>query len=169
MSLICVRETSLLEYRLNENGEIYMKKFLVAISLAFLSVLSNAAEYKVNLVTVGAGNESMVFEPGYLKISKGDTVIFAPSDITHNAVSFSIPPNAKSFSTPLDGKPAKVTFDTEGIYLYKCVPHAVMGMLGVIQVGKPVNLKQTKADWEKFKTTVMIKKERVDEYLKNVK
>ena len=26
-----------------------------------------------------------------------------------------------------------------------------------------------KADWEKFKATVMINKERVDEYLKNVK
>tara|TARA_B100000945_G_scaffold294398_1_gene271065 strand:+ start:467 stop:952 length:486 start_codon:yes stop_codon:yes gene_type:complete len=160
---------SLLEYGLNENGENYMKKILVAISLAFVSASSYAAEYTVNLVTVGTGNQSMVFEPGYLKISKGDTVVFAPSDITHNAVSFSIPPDAKSFSTPLDGKPAKVTFDTEGIYLYKCVPHAIMGMLGVIQVGKPVNLKQTKANWEKFKATVVVNKERVDEYLKNVK
>ena len=55
-----------------------MKKILVAISLAFASASLHAAEYTVNLVTVGAGNQSMVFEPGYLKINKGDTVVLLP-------------------------------------------------------------------------------------------
>ena len=52
-----------------------MKKILVAISLAFVSASLHAAEYTVNLVTVGAENQSMVFEPGYLKINKGDLAI----------------------------------------------------------------------------------------------
>ena len=61
--------------------------------------------------------------------------MFTPSHITHNAIFFSIPPGTKSFSTPPDEKPVKVNFDTEDIYLYKCEPCAIMGMLGVVQVG----------------------------------
>ena len=104
MSLICVRNMSLLEYGLNENGETYMKKILVAISLAFVSASLHAAEYTVNLVTVGAGNQSMVFEPGYLKINKGDTVVFAPSDITHNCP-FSQYPSQTPVLTPFVKNP----------------------------------------------------------------
>ncbi len=111
----------------------------------------------------------MVFEPGFIKINKGDTIIFKPSDVTHNAESFSVPPNAKPFKTPLNGKPTKVTFSEDGIYLYKCLPHAIMGMLGVVQVGEPVNMEETKKNWEKFKATVAINKDRVDNYLKMVK
>ncbi len=147
-----------------------MKKNLGIVFLLFLFAgVINAKEHTVKLVTVGANNESMVFEPGYIKVDKGDTIIFDPSDITHNAESFSVPEGAKPFSTPLNAKPTKVTFDTEGVYLYKCVPHAIMGMLGVVQVGNPVNIDQTKSDWEKFKATVAVNKERVDEYLKQVK
>jgi hypothetical protein len=28
------------------------------------------------------------------------------------------------------------TFDKEGVYAYQCTPHAVMAMVGVIQVGE---------------------------------
>ncbi len=32
-----------------------------------------------------------------------------------------------------------VKFTKEGVYGYKCLPHLGMGMVGVIQVGKPGN------------------------------
>jgi len=34
--------------------------------------------------------------------------------------------------------------NTTGIYLYACAAHKMMGMVGVIQVGNPVNLKEAR-------------------------
>ena len=28
-----------------------------------------------------------------------------------------------------------MTFDTEGVYLYQCTPHATMGMIAIVVVG----------------------------------
>ncbi len=145
-----------------------MKKLVIILCLTLFAPLINAKEYTVNLVTTGANNQSMVFEPGYIKIEKGDTINFVPSDVTHNAESFSAPTGG-AFKTPLNGKATKVKFDKEGVYLYKCLPHAVMGMLGVVQVGKAVNLDQVKKAWKDFKGTVAINKERMDGYLAEVK
>ena len=39
----------------------------------------------------------------------------------------------------------KVTFTKEGLYGYKCLPHAGMGMVGLIEVGKAVNKSQAVA------------------------
>ena len=33
-------------------------------------------------------------------------------------------------------QPIKVTYAEEGVYAYKCLPHAGVGMVGVIQVGE---------------------------------
>ncbi len=145
-----------------------MKKLATLLCFTLFAPVLFAKEHTVNLVTVGASNASMVMEPGYIKIEKGDTINFVPSDVTHNAESFSAPAGGE-FKTPLNGKATKVTFDKEGVYLYKCLPHAVMGMVGVVQVGKPVNLDQSKKDWKKFRGTVAINKERMDGYLAEVK
>ena len=37
-----------------------------------------------------------------------------------------------------------VTLDTEGVYVYQCDPHIMMAMIGVIQVGEPVNINEIK-------------------------
>ena len=38
-----------------------------------------------------------------------------------------------------------VTLDKEGVYGVKCSPHYGMGMVALIEVGKPVNLDEAKA------------------------
>ena len=78
-----------------------------------------------------------------------------------------MPDGAKAFITPF-GKSTKVTFNTEGVYLYKCLPHTVMGMVGLVQVGSAINLEAAKKDWQTVKPTVALNKERMDNYLKKV-
>jgi len=144
-----------------------MKKLISAAVLTLIMGQVNAAEHTVKLVTSGIDGATMVMQPGYLKINKGDVVNFVPSDVSHNAQSFSVPPGAKEFMTPF-GKPTKITFDTEGVYLYKCLPHTVMGMVGLVQVGSAVNLATAKKDWQAAKPSVAMNKDRMDNYLKKV-
>ena len=137
-------------------------------ALIIISSVTNAAEFTVKLLTTGSDGGTMVMEPGFIKIAPGDTINFVPSDTSHNAQSFAIPAGAKEFNTPF-GKPTKVTFDTEGVYLYKCMPHIALGMVGVVQVGAPTNLTEAKAAWDKTKAGVAMNKERMDSYLAKVK
>ena len=48
------------------------------------------------------------------------------------------PAGAASFKGKIDEE-FTVKFTREGVYGYKCLPHLGMGMVGVIQVGKPGN------------------------------
>lgn len=144
-----------------------MNKLIIAAALTFGLTQVKAAEHTVKLVTSGANGATMIMEPGFIKIEKGDVINFIPSDVSHNAQSFSIPEGAKTFNTPF-GKPAKVTFDIEGVYLYKCLPHTIMGMVGLVQVGNAINFEAAKKDWQTVKPTVALNKERMDNYLKQV-
>ena len=38
-----------------------------------------------------------------------------------------------------NGKEAKITFDTPGIYYYWCTPHKGMGMIGLVVVGNDLS------------------------------
>ena len=144
------------------------RRTIAGIALLMSAPFINAAEHTVKMVTSGANGQIMVMEPGYLKIAKGDTVNFVPSDPSHNAQSISIPVGAEKFTTPM-GKPTKVNFNQEGVYVYKCLPHVPLGMVGVIQVGNAVNLEQTIADVAKIKVTIALNKERLDKYMALVK
>lgn len=146
---------------------LYRKILMIACLIAGTS-LANAEEHTVKLLTSGVNGQTMVMEPAYLKINKGDTVNFVPSDASHNAQSVSIPLAAKEFATPM-GQEAKVLFNEDGIYLYKCLPHAPFAMVGLIQVGQAVNLDQVKKEALQLNTSVVMNKTRITEYLAQVK
>lgn len=95
-----------------------------------------AADHEVKMMNKGAAG-TMVFEPAYLKIEPGDTVTFKSVHPAHNAETIPgmLPEGAKPFKTPLS-KDHTLTFEKEGLYGYKCMPHYGMGMVGLIQVGK---------------------------------
>ena len=98
---------------------------------------------------------SMVFEPAFIKINTGDSINFEMSDAGHNAVTVAAPAGSVPFDTKY--KPSTIVkFDVNGLYLYKCSPHAMMAMAGLIQVSDANN----KADMEqavmKFENTVMM-------------
>lgn len=144
-----------------------MKNYLVA-ALLLLSFNVLGATHEVKLLTSGADGQTMVMSPGVLKIAAGDEVVFVPADPSHNVESMSIPQNAESFLSPM-GKEFTYKFTENGVYLYKCTPHFIMGMIGVIQVGSPDNLKKVEKDWEAVSQSVAMNKERVTNYLKQVK
>ena len=108
----------------------------------------------------------MVFEPAVIKISVGDTVKFEATDMAHNSASIQgmIPSGAKPW-TGLMSRDISVDFVEEGIYVYQCDPHAMMAMVGVIQVGDPVNLDAIKSQAQSKKSGFVMNQSRLDDYL----
>ena len=127
-----------------------------------------AKNHTVKLLTTGENGQTMVMSPGFLKVASGDTVTFVPADVTHNVESLAVPQNANPFSSAM-GKEVTITFTEPGVYLYKCTPHFSLGMLGVIQVDEPVNLAKVEQVWASINAGVVLNKERVAQYLSEVK
>lgn len=110
---------------------------LIGFAAAATATPAAAREIVVHMKTSGAEG-SMVFEPSFIKASPGDTVRFKPGDATHNAETMSnmIPAGA----TPIKGKMGQeivLTVTKPGLYGIKCLPHYSMGMVALIQAGKP--------------------------------
>ena len=113
---------------------------LAAASLAMAAPVS-AAEHEVRMLNKGEAG-IMVFEPAFLEVAPGDTVHFRAVDKGHNAASIDgmVPDGGATWKGGLS-KDVEVTFDVEGVYGVRCVPHYPMGMVALIVVGDPsVNL-----------------------------
>jgi pseudoazurin len=145
----------------------------IAITAALLGSLAfaaptHAAEHVVKMLNTGKDG-AMVFEPAFVKAAVGDTVVFTPTEKgAHNSASLLIPAGAKPWKGALDAE-VKVKLEKEGVYLYVCDPHKVLGMVGVIQVGKPVNLAEARAVAAKESAAFVMGKDRFDKALAKVK
>lgn len=95
-----------------------------------------AADHEVRMLNKGPEGQPMQFDPAFLKIAPGDTVTFVATDKGHNAESIQgmIPATAQTWKGKINEE-IKLTFNVEGIYGVKCLPHFGMGMVGLIQVG----------------------------------
>lgn len=136
--------------------------------LAAAAAPSLAAEFTVKMLNTGKDGP-MVFEPSYVKVAVGDTVTFVPAEKgAHYSVSMLQPAGAKPWRGMPDQE-LKVKFDKEGLYLYACEPHKALGMVGIIQAGKPVNLAEAKTMAAKEQATFALGKTRFDLALAQVK
>jgi len=142
------------------------KKNLFLILLISFNLFAVGKNYEVQMLNQGSEGY-MVFEPSVIKIQKGDSITFKATDAAHNSASIDgmIPAGAKVWNSKLS-QDITVTFDVEGIYGYQCTPHAMMAMIGLIQVGENKdNLESVKAAAQKFKATFVMNQDRFDNYL----
>ncbi len=116
-------------------------RLFVIAAAAFALIASPAAtkEWRVAMVNRGADGP-MDFTPAFLRIAPGDTVRFVAQDKSHNAQSIAeLRPAGGTLFNGTINNDVVVTFARPGLYGYKCQPHYAMGMVGLIEVGKPVN------------------------------
>ena len=127
--------------------------------------LSEGSEHVVKMLNMGEGG-AMIFEPAVLKVSKGDTIHFKATDPSHNAETLPtmIPDGAEGWMGALN-EDISVTIDTEGVFVYQCSPHAMLAMVGVIQVGEAVNLDAVKEAAQNMKSTFVSNSDRLNNYL----
>lgn len=145
-----------------------MKPFFISTCLLAVAASGHAAEITVKMLNTGRDGP-MAFEPSYVKAAVGDTVVFVPAEKgAHYSVSLLQPAGAKPWRWTPDQE-LKVKLDKEGLYLYACEPHKTLGMVGVIQAGKPLNLAEAKALAAKEQATFALGKTRFDLALAQVK
>ena len=127
--------------------------------------LSEGSEHVVKMLNMGDGG-AMIFEPAVIKVSLGDTIHFKATDVSHNSETISnmVPAGADGWMGALN-EDISITIDTEGVYVYQCSPHAMLAMVGVIQVGEAVNLDDVKAAAQSMKSTFVSNSDRLDGYL----
>jgi pseudoazurin len=95
-----------------------------------------AKDHKVQMLNQGKDGP-MVFEPGFIKASPGDTVTFVATDPGHNAQTIAgMLPDGEAEQKGAMGKNFVMTVKAPGLYGIKCLPHYSMGMVALVQVGK---------------------------------
>jgi pseudoazurin len=142
-----------------------MKNLLLCVVIVWSFAISSE-EYEVKMLNFG-NDGSMVFEPGFLKVNVGDTVHFKSVDMAHNSESSTglIPVNASGWKGNIN-EDISITLTEEGVYVYQCTPHLILGMVGVIQVGSPTNLDQIKENLGSL--TFAVNAERLQGYIDQV-
>ena len=142
-------------------------KLLIITALTLLSLNTFAAEHTVQMKNSGKDG-IMVFEPAILNVEVGDTVHFVPTDVSHNSelIDGLSPEGSVTWKGPLNQK-VSVTIDKEGVYVYKCLPHISLAMVGVIVAGEPTNLEDIKEKSKSIKFAVH--KDRLSNYLSQIK
>lgn len=143
------------------------KHGLVAVALTLVSSVALAAEHVVEMKNSGADG-AMVFEPGFVKAEPGDTVKFVLVDPAHNSVSVEVPEGADGWQGAMN-EGISVTLNEEGVYVYKCTPHAALNMAGVIQVVEAVNYESAKTAVDELTAAAATNKDRLVGYFDQVK
>ena len=111
-----------------------MKKILLTLMLVMATPVI-AADHTVEMLSSSNG-EMMVFKPAVLKIAPGDSVTWKATNPGHNTASIAeMTPDASLEWNGKINEELKITFTKEGVYGYKCTPHYVLGMIGIIAVG----------------------------------
>ena len=77
----------------------------------------------------------MVYSEDIARIEVGDTITWVPTSKGHNVHFIAGPEGWELPKKSKNNKEVAITFDTPGIYLYQCTPHASMGMIAMIVVG----------------------------------
>jgi len=143
----------------------YALALAAALALSGAPVL--AENYQVQMLNRGESG-TMVFEPAFLHVQPGDTVVFVPTDPGHNVASIEgmVPEGTDPIESAIMGEPMPVTFTEAGLYGLECTPHFGMGMVALIEVGEaPANLETLSAEVGKLRG---LAKQRFDDLLTQV-
>ena len=113
---------------------------LVSVLGLAIPFASSAATKTVAMRNFANGTV-MAFDPPYLQINPGDSVVFKAVDPGHGASTILtiMPAGATPFAGTV-GQDVTVTFVKQGFYGIKCPPHFGMGMVALVKVGtKPAS------------------------------
>ena len=135
-----------------------------------ISVPAFSADHTVEMLSSSDG-QMMVFKPAVLQINPGDTVTWKATNPGHNTAS--INEMSPDSSLQWDGKineELKITFTKEGIYGYKCTPHYILGMVGIVSVGdNTTNLSSASEYASEAEKKFATNKDRFTKYINELK
>ena len=120
-----------------------MNKMAATIILSFVWALSyQALGEEIEVKSLDRSSAGFfVFSPDFVRIMPGDAIDFVASDKGHqvHSVPGMIPEGAQPFDAKMS-QDIKATFTVPGIYVIGCRPYMIMGMIGVVLAGDPINI-----------------------------
>ena len=126
------------------------KSIIIVMALAFFSTIllqaANAEDMTVDMLNKRDDGAKMVYSVDIARIDVGDTITWVPTSKGHNVHFVAGPDGWDLPKKSKNNKEVAITFDTPGVYLYQCTPHATMGMIAMVIVGEDLsNLDDIKA------------------------
>ena len=111
-----------------------MKYFALSAAL-LMSTPTFAADMKIEMLNKDAEGNRQVYSEEVARIDVGDTITWLPKSKGHNVHFIAGPDGWELPKKSKNNKEVAITFDTPGVYLYQCTPHASMGMIALVIVG----------------------------------
>ena len=103
-------------------------------AVVFVSSMAYSADMSIDMLNK-LGKEKMVYSVDVAQIDVGDTITWLPASKGHNVHFIAGPDGWDLPKKSKNNKEVAITFDTPGVYLYQCTPHASMGMIALVIVG----------------------------------
>ena len=124
-----------------------MKKLLSTVAImASLTVPAFAEDISIDMLNKRDDGAKMAYSEDVTRIDVGDTITWLPKSKGHNVQFIAGPEGWELPKKSKNNKEVAITFDTPGVYLYQCTPHATMGMIAMVIVGDDLsNLDDIKA------------------------
>ena len=121
---------------------LYMTLFFAVFSLTPVF----GADMSIDMLNKRDDGAKMVYSEDIARIDVGDTITWVPTSKGHNVHFIAGPDGWDLPNKSKNNKEVSITFDTPGVYLYQCTPHATMGMIALVVVGDDMsNLDDMKA------------------------
>ena len=115
------------------------KNYVSILSIAFGSVFyagqALADNTTVEMLNKRDDGAKMAYSEDITRINVGDTITWVPTSKGHNVHFIAGPEGWELPKKSKNNKEVAITFDTPGVYLYQCTPHATMGMIAMVIVG----------------------------------
>ena len=102
-------------------------------AVVFVSSMAYSADMSIDMLNK-LGKEKMGYSVDVAEIDAGDTITWLPATKGHNVHFIAGPDGWDLPKKSKNNKEVAITFDTPGIYLYQCTPHASMGMIALVIV-----------------------------------
>ena len=124
-----------------------MKKLLSTVAImASLTVPAFAEDISIDMLNKRDDGAKMAYSEDIARIDVGDTITWVPTSKGHNVHFIAGPDGWDLPKKSKKNKEVAITFDTPGVYMYQCTPHATMGMIAMVIVGDDLsNLDDIKA------------------------
>tara|TARA_B100000212_G_scaffold340802_1_gene322297 strand:- start:1180 stop:1614 length:435 start_codon:yes stop_codon:yes gene_type:complete len=115
--------------------------FMAVFGFVFLANLAYAEDITIEMLNKRDDGAKMVYSEDIARINVGDTITWVPTSKGHNVHFIAGPEGWELPKKSKNNKEVAITFDTPGIYLYQCTPHATMGMIAMVVVGEDLSNK----------------------------
>ena len=108
---------------------------MAVFGFVFLANLAYAEDITIEMLNKRDDGAKMVYSEDIARINVGDTITWVPTSKGHNVEIVAAPEGFDIPKKSKNNKEVSMTFDTPGVYLYQCTPHATMGMIALVVVG----------------------------------